>query len=46
VADVGEEVGLGPVELGERLGALPLEVEGAGVVDGAGELAGQQLESR
>ena len=44
VADVGEEVGLGPVELGERLGALPLEVEGAGVVDGAGELAGQQLE--
>ena len=43
VADVGEEVGLGLVELGERLGPVPLELVGAGVGEAGGELAGHQV---
>ncbi|PWW22492.1 hypothetical protein JD79_01646 [Geodermatophilus normandii] len=43
MADVGEEGGLGAVELGERLGAGALGGVGARVGDGAGDLRGQQL---
>ena len=39
VAHVGEERGLGPIELGERLGAPPLGLVGAGVGDARRQLA-------
>ena len=42
VADVGEEVGLRLVELGQRLGAGLLELVGARVGDAGGQLAGDQ----
>ena len=44
VADVGEERGLGAVQLGQRLGPPPLLLVGAGVGDGGGDVAGQQVE--
>ena len=44
VADVAEEGGLGPVELGERLGAPALLLVGARVGDGGGDVAGDQIE--
>ena len=44
VADVGEERRLGPVELGQLLGALPLGLVGAGAADAGRELAGDQVE--
>ena len=43
VADVGEEVGLGLVELGQRLGAPPLELVGPGVGDARGQLSRDQV---
>ncbi len=46
VADVGEEVGLGPVQLGERLGPLPLGLVGQRIRDRGGELVGHQVEER
>ena len=38
VADVAEEGGLGPVQLGQRLGAPALLLVGAGVGDGGGDV--------
>ena len=38
VADVGEERGLGPIELGQRLGPPPLLLVGPCVGDGGGDL--------
>ena len=46
VADVGEEGGLGAVELGEGLRPPPLGLEGPDVDHRAGELAGHQLVER
>ena len=43
VAHVGEEGGLGAIDLGERLGALALFLVGARVGDRSGELTGQKL---
>ncbi len=43
VAHVREEVGLGLVELGQRLGPGLLELVGAGVGDAGGELPGDQV---
>ena len=44
VADVGEEDGLGAVELGERFGAAAFLLVGAGVGERGGDLAGDQLD--
>ena len=46
VADVGEEVGLGPVQLRQRLGPLPLGLVGQRVGDRGRELVGHQVEER
>ena len=43
MADVGEEGRLGPVELGQRLGAPPLVLVGTGIGDGGGHGRGQQV---
>jgi hypothetical protein len=44
VADVGEEIGLRPVQLGERLGPAALRLVAAGVHQSRGDLARQQLD--
>ena len=44
VADVGEERGLGAVDLGQRLGAPALLLVGLGVGDRRGDLAGDEVE--
>ena len=44
VADVGEEGGLGPIELGQLLGPAALLLVGPCVGDGGGHLPGQQVE--
>ena len=44
VADVGEEVGLGAVQLGERLGPPPFGLVGQRIGDGRGELVRHQVE--
>ena len=44
VADVGEEGGLGAVDLGQRLGAPALLFVGLGVGDRRGDLAGDEVE--
>jgi hypothetical protein len=44
VTDVAEEVGLGPVQLGQRLGPPPLGLVAAGVGEGGGDLVGHQTE--
>ena len=43
MADVGEEGGLGPVQLGQRLGAPPLVFVRAGVGDGGGHTRSEQV---
>ena len=43
VADIGEECGLGAIDLGERLGAVALRFIGFGVGDRRGDLAGDQI---
>ena len=44
VAHVREERGLGAIELGQRLGPLPIVLGGARVADQAADLGGEQLE--
>ena len=46
VADVGEERGLGPVQLGQLLGAPLLDLVGDRAVDQGGGLLGDQAEER
>ena len=43
MADVGEERGLGPIDLGERLGAAAFLFVGFGIGDRRGDLAGDQF---
>ena len=44
MADIGKERGLGAIDLGQRLGALPLGFIGAGTGDAGGNLRGDQID--